>query len=57
MRKKEIQIMGIQETHDTNEKTQIIENYTIYKSAAKENIGTDGKKKICNSRGGNNNKK
>ena len=49
MRKKEIQILGIQETHETNEKDQIIENYTIYKSAAIENTGTDGKKKIRNS--------
>merc|ERR1711915_932079 len=47
MRKKEIQFLGIQETHDTNEKDQIIENYTIYKSAAIENIGTDGKKKYA----------
>merc|ERR1711915_58349 len=46
MRKKEIQFLGIQETHDTNEKDQIIENYTIYKSAAIENIGTDGKKNM-----------
>merc|ERR1712228_965010 len=36
MRKKEIQFLGIQET-----------NYTIYKSAAIENIGTDGKKKYA----------